>query len=216
MALDDVPMNEFWGNVTWRVSDFFLPETKPSSSWSLAGRAILLGAVTAFGWQFHRMSMMQLSDDMSGSPLHLVHLVFHEAGHVLFSWFGDFMRVLGGSLFQVLVPFIWFVAARFWGKDAFAGALCLWLMGHSLVDVAPYINDARSLQLMLLGGGTGREVEGHDWEYLLTSLNLLHKDVYISRWVLSAGRWVMALSLGWAAFVLVAQYREQHVANDRT
>jgi len=209
-------MNEFWGSVTWRVSDFFWPETKPISSWSLAGRASLLGAVTAFGWRFHLMTMMQLSDDLSGSPLHLVHLVFHEAGHVLFSWFGDFMHVLGGSLFQVLVPFIWFVAARFWGKDAFAGALCLWLMGHSLVDVAPYINDARSLQLMLLGGGTGREVEGHDWEYLLTALNLLHKDVYISRGVLSAGRWVMALSLGWAAVVLVAQYREQHAVSDRT
>ena len=215
LALGDVSMNEFWGNVSWRVSDFFLPETKRISLWSLVGRGILLGVVTAYGWQYHRMSMMQLSDDMSSSPLHLVHLVFHEAGHVLFSWFGEFMHVLGGSLFQVLVPFIWFVAARFWGNDAFAGALCLWLTGHSLVDVAPYINDARSLQLMLLGGGTGREVEGHDWEYLLTALNLLHKDVYISRAVLSAGRWVMAFSLLWAAVVLAVQYREQRGADDR-
>lgn len=200
-------MNEFWGNVSWRVTEFFLPERKPGPWWALAGRALLLGFIAAYGWQFHRMTMMQLSDTMGGSPLHAVHLVFHEAGHVIFSWFGDFMHVLGGSLMQVLVPFVWFVAARFWGKDAFAGALCLWLMGHSLVDVAPYINDARSLQLMLLGGGTGREVEGHDWEYLLTAMNVLHKDVVISRWVLSTGRWIMALSLVWAAAVLVAQFR---------
>jgi hypothetical protein len=58
---------------------------------------------------------------------------------------------------------------------------------------------------MLLSGGTGREVEGHDWEYLLTQLNLLHKDVVISRWVLSVGRWVMALSLLWAAAVLYVE-----------
>ena len=200
-------MNALWGNVAWRVTEFFLPEQRPASRWSLAGRAVLLGAVAAYGWPFHRMTMMQLSDTMGNSALHGVHLVFHEAGHVVFSWCGDFMHVLGGSLLQVLMPLIWFGAARFWGKDAFAGALCLWLMGHSLVDVAPYINDARSLQLMLLGGGTGREVEGHDWEYLLTALNALHRDVYLARWVLSAGRWVMGLSLLWAAAVLGMQFR---------
>lgn len=200
-------MNEVWANVSWRVAEFFFPERKPDPWWALAGRAVLLLAVAVYGWRFHRMTMMELSETMGGSALHAVHLVFHEAGHVLFSWGGEFMHFLGGSLLQVLMPFIWFVAARFWGRDAFAGALCLWLMGHSLVDVAPYINDARSLQLMLLGGGTGREVEGHDWEYLLTAMNLLHKDVFISRWVLSAGRWVMALALLWAAAVLVVQAR---------
>ena len=31
-------------------------------------------------------------------------LVMHEAGHVLFMFFGEFMTILGGSLFQVLAP----------------------------------------------------------------------------------------------------------------
>ena len=66
----------------------------------------------------------------------------------------------------------------------------------------------------LLGGGTGREVEGHDWEYLLTALNLLHKDVTISRGVLSAGRWVMGLSLVWAAAVLVTEFRRRTGGSD--
>lgn len=198
-------MNEAWANVSWRVTEFFFPERKRDPALALVGRAVLLVAVAAYGWRFHRLTMLELSE--TTSALHSVHLVIHEAGHVIFSFFGQFMHVLGGSLLQVLMPFIWFVAARFWGRDAFAGALCLWLMGHSLVDVAPYINDARSLQLQLLGGGTGQEIEGHDWEYLLTELNLLHKDVYISRWVLRAGRWVMALSLLWAAAVLVVQGR---------
>src|SRR3989449_9967209 len=36
--------------------------------------------------------------------LHLIDLVFHEAGHVIFGFFGQFIGVLGGSLNQVLVP----------------------------------------------------------------------------------------------------------------
>lgn len=202
-------VTEFWANISWRVQDFFFPERKPEPRWALIGRALLLVAVAAYGWRFHRMSMRELTDSNGAYALHAVHLVFHEAGHVIFSWFGEFMHVLGGSLFQVLVYVIWFVAARFWGRDAFAGALCLWLAGHSMVDVSPYINDARSLQLVLIGGSTGREVEGHDWEYILTELNLLRKDVYISRWVLSAGRWLMALSLVWAAAVLWRQFRAE-------
>ncbi len=36
--------------------------------------------------------------------LHGVNLVFHEAGHVIFGLFGEFMGIAGGSLNQVLIP----------------------------------------------------------------------------------------------------------------
>jgi hypothetical protein len=32
----------------------------------------------------------------------VINLPFHEAGHILFSPFGDFLMTLGGSLTQVL------------------------------------------------------------------------------------------------------------------
>ena len=35
-----------------------------------------------------------------------VDLVFHEAGHLIFGFFGEFIGVLGGSLMQVLIPAI--------------------------------------------------------------------------------------------------------------
>jgi hypothetical protein len=38
--------------------------------------------------------------------LHLVNLVFHEAGHVIFGVLGRFLGILGGSLNQVLTPAI--------------------------------------------------------------------------------------------------------------
>lgn len=201
-------MSEFPAYLAWRVKEFFVPERPTRPLWSLVARAVLLAGIAFYAWRFFRIGMRELTDLNGAFMLHSVHLVFHEAGHVIFGFFGnEFMTVLGGSLLQVLMPFIWFVAALTWGKDAFAGALCLWLMGHSLVDVAPYINDARSLQMTLIGGVTGREVEGHDWEFILTDLKLLHRDVFIARDVLAAGRWVMAIGLAWAAGVLAVEFR---------
>ena len=109
------------------------------------------------------------------SFLHSINLPFHEAGHIIFAPFGHTMMVLGGSLMQVLVPAICAGAFLFQNHDQFGAALCVWWMGENLLDLAPYIDDARSLQLMLLGGPAD-EVEGHDWEALLEPLQWLHLD----------------------------------------
>jgi hypothetical protein len=61
-----------------------------------------------------------------------------------------------------------------------------------------YIADARALQLVLLGGRTGAEVEGHDWEYLLSEMNLLHMDRTIGLAAHWAGLVMMAGALLWA------------------
>ena len=70
--------------------------------------------------------------------LHLPNLVFHEAGHVIFSPFGRFMTVLGGSLFQCLVP-IALAIAFLRQDDRFGAAVCSWWAGQNLLDVAPYV-----------------------------------------------------------------------------
>ena len=46
--------------------------------------------------------------------------MFHEAGHILFSPFGRFMTVLGGSLTQVLVPLLCAGAFLWQTRDPFA------------------------------------------------------------------------------------------------
>jgi hypothetical protein len=137
----------------------------------------------------------------------LPNLVFHEAGHVLFRPFGEFMTVLGGSLFQVLIPLIFAVAFAYQYDNWFAAAVCTWWAGENLVDVAPYIADARKLQLVLLGGKTGAEVEGHDWEYLLTAMGWLHLDMRLGRAAHLVGTLVMVGALGWASAIVL---RERH------
>jgi hypothetical protein len=138
------------------------------------------------------------------SFVHLINLVFHEAGHIIFSPFGAFLTTLGGSLMQILVPLICAGAFFFQQEDPFGASVCVWWAGESLVDLAPYINDARDLKLMLLGGPAD-EVEGHDWEAILTSLEWLRFDHAIARGAWWTGVAVMIGALTWSAVVLLDQ-----------
>jgi hypothetical protein len=128
--------------------------------------------------------------------LHRPSLIIHEAGHVIFGILGrELLTALGGSLLQVLFPVIIMVAFIWKKRDFFAAAAMAWWTGINLVDVAPYINDARLLQIQLLSGGTGMQVEGHDWEFILTKVGLIHQDLYIARAVLWVGRIIIVLAV---------------------
>ena len=85
------------------------------------------------------------------SFLHGVNLVFHEAGHILLPPFGPLLTALGGSLTQIAVPLLCLVALARHG-DRFGASVALWWTGENLLDLAPYITDARALELMLLVG----------------------------------------------------------------
>jgi hypothetical protein len=173
----------------------------------LAGRALLFGLLALLTAGFLRSGLD--AEHLGGSFLHLVNLPFHEAGHVLFSPFGRFMMTLGGSLLQVAVPVICAVVFLTKTRDPFAAAAAAWWAGQNFMDLAPYIADARALQLVLLGGHTGAEVEGHDWEYILQTLGWLHRDVALGQAAFVVGAVVMVGALAWGAAVLVRQYRSQ-------
>ena len=171
----------------------------------MASRALLLGllALATGGFLGHGLD----AEYLGGSFLHLVNLPFHEAGHVLFIPFGRFMTVLGGSLLQIAVPLTCGVVLLVKTRDPFGAAAALWWAGQNLMDLAPYIADARALRLVLLGGRTGAEVEGHDWEYLLQTLGWLHRDLALGRASFAIGSVLMAGALAWGAAVLFRQYR---------
>jgi hypothetical protein len=116
----------------------------------------------------------------------------------------------------VLVPLIITLAFYFKNQDAFGAAVGLWWTGHSTLDVAPYIQDARMLNLQLLSGGTGKEVEGHDWEYLLEHWHVINRDIIIAAHVATVGRCIMALAFVWAlgSIVYDAYMRDAPVGID--
>jgi len=166
-----------------------------------AGRLALLLLLTYWTWRLLTHAFEQPVVD--GLFMHTVDLMFHEAGHKIFAPFGEFMRVFGGTLMQCLVPIICAVAF-FRNRDLFAVAMMGWWLGENLQDVGMYIDDARSLRLMLLGGGTGAEIEGHDWEHLLTMMNAMHLDHAIGHTVQIIGAILMIAGLGYGFFALAA------------
>ena len=142
------------------------------------GRLALLGLLSWWTVEFLVRPMRQ--DVIGSSFLHLVSIPFHEAGHIFFSPFGDLMTSLGGSATQVLIPIVCGIAFLTTSPNPFGATVMAWWAGENLLDVAVYMNDARSLTLILLGGHTGAEVEGHDWEHILQLTGLLHRDHQIA------------------------------------
>lgn len=140
---------------------------------------------------------------IGGSFLHSIILPFHEFGHVLFMPFGRFMTILGGSLFQVLMPLGLTLAFIVRQRDTFGASATLWWSGQSLVDLSPYIADAVYRNLPLVGGGGE---EGHDWGNLLTMTGLLEHTQGLARLCFGAGVIVMLAALAWGVLLLRLQY----------
>lgn len=172
------------------------------------GRALVYLALLWWGWTF---IVTPLETNYTGeSFFHLINLPFHEAGHLIFAPFGRFMMILGGSLGQVLMPVICLIAFLVHTRDPFGASVALWWTAESLMDVAPYIDDARALDLVLLGGVTGKETDGHDWNNLLTMLGWLEYDHRLAHAVYHLGTLLMLASFLWGGLLLVGQYRRLH------
>ncbi|MBT5375414.1 MAG: hypothetical protein HOL15_01210 [Nitrospinaceae bacterium] len=125
--------------------------------------------------------------------VHNINLVFHEAGHILFAIFGnDTLTILGGSLNQLLIPFIAF-SAFFYNRDPAGTAFALlWFFGN-FIDVSLYMADGRFLELPLIGG---LGMEAHDWRNLFNHFDgwsmdqALAKTMFYIGWVGIVITWV--------------------------
>lgn len=165
-------------------------------------RAVLLAA---FGvWGLRLIALDLRGGEMGSSFLHGPLLVFHEAGHVLFNPFGQWIMVLGGTLAQLLLPALICAAFLLKNRDPFGAAIGLWLFGVSVLDVAPYMYDALEPTLMLLSGQTG-EAGGHDWIYLFESMGLRPRAQGIGRLTHTLGALIVLLALAWAGWLLKLQ-----------
>ena len=96
-------------------------------------------------------------------------LIIHEAGHFVFIFFGEFIHILGGSLFQILVPIVFVIYFAIWRKEFYSASILLFWVGQNIINVARYMADSIKLELPLLGGDNVI----HDWNYILSSLHLL-------------------------------------------
>jgi TfoX C-terminal domain len=119
-----------------------------------------------------------------------VNLIIHEAGHVLWCLFGEFLYFLGGSLTQIFVPFAFVV--YFWrSAQRFAACVAAFWTASSLFGLSIYIGDARAMELPLLGGDNVL----HDWNWILSNMNALKADHALSGIVYGTGLVFLAASV---------------------
>ena len=106
----------------------------------------------------------------------MVFLPIHEGGHLMFSYFGETLHILGGTILQLLVPFalaIYFLFQRHLTGTAFAA----FFFFENFLNVGTYMADARAIALDYVTVGEG-EAE-HDWTSMFLKLGLLDHDVTI-------------------------------------
>ena len=89
--------------------------------------------------------------------------------------------VLGGSLNQLLIPFITFAAFYYKIDRAGAAFALLWFFGN-FIDESIYMADGRFLKLPLIGG---LGLEAHEWRNLFNHFDLWGIDQMLSNMVLN-------------------------------
>jgi hypothetical protein len=126
-----------------------------------------------------------------------IDLIIHEAGHWVFLPFGEFMHVLGGSLFQSIFPLL-YVGYFYFKRDYYSGSLLLFWSGANLVNVSVYAADAQLMQLPLLGGDSVI----HDWNWLLVNTRTIEYTPQIASCIYGLGLTIIIvaalLSIYWS------------------
>jgi hypothetical protein len=108
----------------------------------------------------------------------LVFVPIHEGGHLLFSWFGETLAVMGGTILQLFVPLaiaVYFVFERQLPGAAFAA----FFFFENFLNISTYMADARRRELPLITVGDGEGVI-HDWFFMFSKVGLLERDTAIA------------------------------------
>lgn len=98
-------------------------------------------------------------------------LIIHEAGHVFFAPLGWTLRILGGSLFQLILPglFVFSFLRRSYRPGV---QISLVWLGQNALYVSTYAADAQERALPLITN----DPSTHDWWNLLRAAGLLPYD----------------------------------------
>jgi hypothetical protein len=178
-------------DVRQKVADYLFRLPSDPNRGETIGYAALYG-VFLF-WGLRLISYDYIDGDIGTSFLHRVNLPFHEFGHVLFRP----LLLCGVFLFKERKPF--------------SATFCLWWAGENLLDVAPYIGDARSMSMPLTGewneGMEAFRALRHDWHNILEPLGLLAWDHRLAATAHALGALVMGLAWLWGGYWLWLNWR---------
>lgn len=151
--------------------------------------------ITGISWiVFYLLFLLYAALDHSGFLfLDYVNLIIHEAGHFFFSWFGETIHILGGTLGELIVPLL--CAGYFlWQRETAGFAFsCFWFFENFLY-IGTYMADARTAALPLLGS------DESDWTILFGQWSLLAQDQKIGATTRILGWTGMLAAVSWLAW----------------
>ncbi len=150
------------------------------------------------GWLgFYALFLLRAATNTNGFLiLDHVNLVFHEAGHFFFSWFGRTVMILGGTLGELIVPLA-IATYFFWRRDTAGTAFAAFWFFENFLYVGTYMADARTLALPLVGSGD------HDWEILFAQWGVLVHDQAIGGTMRVFGWLGMLVTIVWLVWMCV-------------
>jgi hypothetical protein len=95
-------------------------------------------------------------------------LIIHEPGHLFFSFFGETILMMGGTLMQLILPSLLIIYALRAHK-LFMTQFFMCFLAQNLINISVYAGDAVTMKLHLVGPPGAK----HDWHYLLMKYNML-------------------------------------------
>jgi len=145
---------------------------------------------------FYALFLLYAFFDRSGFLiLDYVNLLIHEGGHFFFSWFGNTIMILGGTLGELLVPLLCAIYF-FWQRETAGFAFSIFWFFENFPYIGAYMADARTASLPLVGS------EESDWTILFTQWGLLAQDQKIGATMRTLGYLGMLAIIAWLAFRL--------------
>lgn len=196
------------GGLAERARELFLAVPDEVAPVAVYTRAALLAVLVAYG--IHLAALDVPAGEIWGTLLHYPAVPIHEFGHILFLPFGEFLHLLGGSLFQVGLPLAFGAVLLVKNRDPFAAAVTLWWSAVEVMDVAPYVYDAAKPQHILLTGRTG-DTGAHDFIDVLGDLGLLERAQGIGYGVHHFGVLMMGAAIAWAGLTVWRQFHARKI-----
>jgi len=157
----------------------------------MKNRYIKLGVTIVTSLYF--LSYINSAKELDGwRMIDSVNLIFHEAGHTIFFFVGDFLHTLAGSAFQIFIPCVLALYFFVFRKEYFSASLLLFWVGQNIINVSIYMSDAVTQTLPLLGG----EAVIHDWNYIFSTLGILNYTSTLSHISYNMGIWTIIVAGG--------------------
>jgi hypothetical protein len=122
-------------------------------------------------------------------------LIIHEAGHFFFSWFGEAIRILGGTLGELLVPLLC-ASYFFFQRETTGFTFSMFWFFENFPYIGAYMADARTASLPLVGS------DESDWAILFGQWGFLAQDQEIGSTMRILGYLGMLATIAWLAYRL--------------